>query len=100
MALGIFTNSVFLPLTGLFFSIIFPTLTAAASDATHENVNTILGVLFTFSGLGGVVGPWLVAWSSQYFGLQVGFIAILLLTVLTSVFIFILNQRSTYESNS
>ena len=100
VTLGIFTNSVFLPLTGLFFSIIFPTLTAAASDATHENVNTILGVLFTFSGLGGVVGPWLVAWSSQYFGLQVGFIAILLLTVLTSMFIFILNQRSTYESNS
>lgn len=38
--------SLALPLTGLFFSIIFPTITAAVSDAHPENINTILGVLY------------------------------------------------------
>ncbi|HND50063.1 MAG TPA: hypothetical protein PLL95_15970, partial [Anaerolineales bacterium] len=82
------------PITGLFFSIIFPTLTAAVSDAEQENMNTILGTLFTFSGIGGMIGPWLVAWSSKLFGLQVGFSSIILLTGSTLVFAFILNQRS------
>lgn len=95
IALGIFTNLViFIPITGFFFSIIFPTLTAAVSDAEQENINTILGTLFTFSGIGGMIGPWLVAWSSKLFGLQVGFSSIILLTGSTLVFAFILNQRS------
>jgi fucose permease len=62
-----------LPMTGFFLSITFPTITAAASDAQAENGNTILGVLFTFAGLGGVIGPWLIGWSSDLFGLQTGF---------------------------
>ena len=100
LALGIFTSfSLFLPLTGFFFSIIFPTLTAAVSDVERENTNTILGVLFTFSGLGGVVGPWLVAWSSDLLGLQIGFAASLLLAVLTFLFIFILYRRSKHDQN-
>lgn len=101
LAIGIFTGlSLFLPLTGFFFSIIFPTLTAAISDAEHENTNTILGVLFTFSGLGGVIGPWLVAWSSDLLGLQIGFASTLLLAILTSIFIFILYTRSNHEQTS
>lgn len=95
IALGIFTHLViFIPITGLFFSIIFPTLTAAVSDAEQENMNTILGTLFTFSGIGGMIGPWLVAWSSKLFGLQIGFASTILMTGLTLVFAFILNQRS------
>ena len=62
-----------LPLTGFFLSVIFPTITAAVSDTHTENANTILGVLFTFAGLGGVVGPWFIAWGSDLFGLQTGF---------------------------
>ena len=81
--------STLLPLTGFFLSIIFPTITAAVSDAYPENGNTILGVLFTFAGLGGLIGPWLIAWGSDLFGLQFGFsiiilfISILLLATLT-----------------
>jgi fucose permease len=98
IAIGIFTRlAVFIPLAGFFFSIIFPTLTAAVSDAERENTNTILGVLFTFSGLGGALGPWLVAWSSELFGLKVGFTTIILLSTLTFLFIFILYQRSRHE---
>ena len=62
-----------LPLTGFFLSIVFPTFTAAVSDTHMENGNTILGVLFTFAGLGGVIGPWFIAWGSDLFGLQMGF---------------------------
>lgn len=75
--------ALFLPATGFFFSIIFPTITAAASDLRTEKINTVLGVLFTFAGLGGLLGPWLIAWGSEFLGLQAGFsINIALLVVL------------------
>jgi fucose permease len=74
LGIGIFTSfTIFLPLTGFFFSIIFPTLTAAVSDESHENINTILGTLFTFAGVGGLIGPWAMGWASTAFGLQIGF---------------------------
>ncbi len=74
LSVGTFTNlSVFLPITGFFFSIIFPTFTATVSENLKENTNTILGVLFTFAGIGGLLGPWLIAWASDLLGLQVGF---------------------------
>lgn len=74
LALGTLTNfSFFLPITGFFFSIIFPTITAAVSDSHTENINTILGTLFTFAGLGGVVGPWLIGWTSTNIDLRAGF---------------------------
>ena len=99
--IGIVTNfDIFIPLTGFFFSIIFPTLTASVSDLEGKNINTVLGVLFTFSGLGGMVGPWLVAWGSDRFGLQAGFSTVILLTGLTLLFIFILHQRSGHEPDS
>jgi MFS transporter, FHS family, glucose/mannose:H+ symporter len=101
VTIGIFTPfSIFLPFTGFFFSIIFPTLTASVSDAEHESINTILGVLFTFSGFGGIIGPWLVAWGSEIFGLQAGFSIVILLTALTSLFLFILNKRSQHGQSS
>jgi MFS transporter, FHS family, glucose/mannose:H+ symporter len=65
--------SLLLPLTGFFLSIIFPTITAAVSDTHTGNANTILGVLFTFAGLGGVIGPFFIGWGSDLFGLQTGF---------------------------
>jgi FHS family glucose/mannose:H+ symporter-like MFS transporter len=84
LIVGTLTNlSFFLPLTGFFFSIIFPTITAAVSDEHSENGNTILGTLFTFAGIGGMVGPWLIGWaSSSNLGLQAGF-------SLNTVFIFL-----------
>lgn len=101
VSIGIFTKlSLFIPLTGFFFSIIFPTLTAAVSDAERENTNTILGVLFTFSGLGGLVGPWMAAWGSEFFGLQTGFSAIMILSLLTFVFIFILDAGNRHDQTA
>jgi fucose permease len=74
ISIGTFTHlSVFLPITGLFLSIIFPTFTAAVSEDLKEHTNTILGVLFTFAGIGALIGPWTIAWASDLAGLQTGF---------------------------
>jgi fucose permease len=98
---GVFTPyAVFIPLTGFFFSIIFPTITAAVSDERTENINTILGVLFTFSGLGGVIGPWLAGWVGDFYGLQAGMGVILILSASTFFFIVILNQRNKHGQST
>ncbi len=101
IALGLFGPaglSLFIPLTGLFLSIIFPTITAAASDTHTENINTILGVLFTFAGIGGVIGPWVVAWGSDLLGLQMGFALNLVLAVLLWFSIFVLMKGRRHGS--
>jgi fucose permease len=92
--------SIMLPLTGFFFSIIFPTLTAAVSDTQSRNINTILGLLFTFAGLGGLVGPWLVAWGSDLFGLEVGFGINLLLAASMLLSIVMLMKGNTHEPDA
>jgi MFS transporter, FHS family, glucose/mannose:H+ symporter len=86
-----------LPLTGLFFSIIFPTITAAVSDTHTETTNSILGVLFASAGLGGLVGPWIIGWASEAFGLRVGFSITLLFVVLMAVSFAILLRRKKHE---
>jgi len=82
-----------LPITGFFLSIVFPTFTAAVSDTHTENGNTILGVLFTFAGLGGVIGPWFIAWGSDLFGLQMGFSLNVLFMMILLISVAILMKR-------
>lgn len=101
VALALFGPAQFallLPATGFFLSIIFPTITAAASDAHKENMNTILGLLFTFAGLGGILGPWLVGIVSQLGGLRLGFglnLGFGLLTALMAFALLRLKQKQT-----
>lgn len=93
VALGLFGPpqlSLLLPASGFFLSIIFPTITAAASGAQQENMNTILGLLFTFAGLGGIAGPWLVGIASDLGGLQLGFSLNLVFGLLMVVVILVL----------
>ncbi len=95
VALAIFGPAQFsflLPVSGFFLSVIFPNITAAVSDAHKENVNTILGVLFTFAGLGGVLGPWLVGLASDWGGLKFGFSLNLFFGLLTATVAFTLLQ--------
>jgi MFS transporter, FHS family, glucose/mannose:H+ symporter len=76
LALGMFGSGLsywLLPLTGLFFSIIFPTLTAAVTDQVTGNVGTVVGLLFAFCGVGGALGPWLIGLISDLAGIQAGF---------------------------
>lgn len=84
-----------LPLTGFFLSIIFPTLTAAVSDTHTEHANTILGILFTFAGIGGVIGPWLIAWGSDLFGLKMGFSIIILFIFILLISVATLIKRTS-----
>jgi fucose permease len=86
LAIGTFgpgQSYVLLPLTGLFFSLIFPTLTAAASDRVTENVGTVMGLLFAFCGIGGALGPWIIGLVSNAVGIQAGFAVNLVTSVLT-----------------
>ncbi|MCA9134602.1 MAG: MFS transporter, partial [Planctomycetales bacterium] len=66
-----------LPLAGLFFSIVFPTVTAVVSTLHQAHLGSILGLLFTFAGVGGALGPWTVGLVSDRWGLQIGLSSIL-----------------------
>ena len=103
IAIGLFgpaSLSFFLPLTGLFFSIIFPTITAAVSDMHTENANSILGMLFTCAGLGGLIGPWLIGWASEVFGLQAGFSVNLVFALLMTVAILVLMKGKSHDTTT
>ncbi len=65
--------AVFIPICGLFFSIIFPTITAVVSDVNPQKTNTILGLLFAAGGVGGALGPWAIGLASNGLGIQMGF---------------------------
>ena len=100
IAVGLFgpqSLSFFLPLTGFFFSIIFPTITAAVSDAHTKNTNSILGMLFTCAGVGGMIGPWLIGAASDSFGLQTGFSVNLVFAILMTAAILILMKGRQHD---
>ena len=84
-----------MPASGLFLSIIFPTITASVSSTHTENMNTILGLLFTFAGLGGIIGPWLVGMVSDLGGIQLGFSVNLIFGLLTAAAAFVLIRIPT-----
>ncbi len=76
LSIGVFAHPsllFFLPLSGLFMSIVFPTVTASVSAIHQENMGSILGILFAFSGVGGAVGPWTVGVISDWAGIEMGF---------------------------
>lgn len=101
LAIGLFGPSQawwLLPLSGIFLSIVFPTFTAATASSLTENKNSILGVLFTFAGLGGIFGPWLVGVVSNSLGLSIGFSLILGLSLTTAVIVTILLRLQTSQT--
>ena len=93
LAIGIFgppALAFFVPLTGLFFSILFPTTTAAVSALHVENLGAILGVLFAFGGLGGALGPWFIGAAGDLVGIELGFALNLVYCVLMLVTLLVL----------
>ncbi len=88
LAVGIFGQGsmvYFLPCSGFFMSIVFPTVVAAASDLHKANVGTILGILFAFAGVGGAVGPWTIGLMSDFAGLQIGLSCCILFSAIALV---------------
>jgi FHS family glucose/mannose:H+ symporter-like MFS transporter len=97
IGIGLFIPWAFwlLPISGLFISITFPTLTAAVSTLFTKNVSAILGLLFAFAGLGGILGPWVVGLISDRVGIQIGFSLILIFAVLTLLSVFKLERATS-----
>jgi FHS family glucose/mannose:H+ symporter-like MFS transporter len=76
--------------SGGFFSVVFPTITAIATRRHKTNVGSMLGILFTFGGLGGALGPWLIGVVSQWTSLSVGMVvpvAFCIVAIATSIFL-------------
>ena len=98
VVLGIFGPeilSVCLPITGLFFSIMFPTVTAAVSELHEENIGTILGLLFAFAGGGGILGPWLIGLLSDRVGIYLGFGMVFIFCIAMCVTLLLLMVRKS-----
>jgi fucose permease len=88
LGIGIFgppSVAFFLPLTGLFFSIMFPTATAAVSALQVGNMGAILGVFFTFGGLGGALGPWAIGVAADIVGVELAFALNIVFSLVTLV---------------
>ena len=81
-----------LPVTGLFFSIIFPTLTASASDRVTGSMGTVIGLLFAFCGVGGALGPWLIGTVSTWLDIRAGFMVNLAMCAGTAAAVFLLER--------
>lgn len=64
--------AVLLPMTGLCFSVIFPTTIAIASDRYKKNDERILSILFFSGGIGGMSGSWLIGKIPYIFNLSIG----------------------------
>lgn len=95
LAIGIYGHdslAIFIPLTGFFFSIVFPTATASVSHQHAQNTGAILGLLFAFGGLGGAFGPWLMGVASDMVGIQQGFALSILYCVVMAVAALILRR--------
>lgn len=83
----------FIPCVGFCFSIVFPTVTAAVSELHKENLGMVLGVLFAFAGIGGMLGAWAVGVSSDWLGIHLGFGTILIFIVTMCILFFVLFSR-------
>lgn len=96
IALGLSGPAFALTASGFFLSTVFPAITATASDGLTENTNTVLGLLFTFAGLGGMLGPWLVGFASDQFGIDQGFwlnLGFALVTALSAIVLLQLSRK-------
>jgi fucose permease len=85
LTIGIFAPApfvYFLPATGLLFSIVFPTATAAVSMRHPEHTGAILGIFFAFAGIGGMVGPYFIGLIGELTTIKWGFSFNILLCVL------------------
>ena len=88
----------FLPFSGFFLSVIFPTTTAAASkDLTRSNTMS-LSLLFTFAGLGGMAGSWIIGMISDIYNLKIGFTFLILMAIsVATISLWILKGKNKEE---
>lgn len=96
LALGLSGPAFALTASGFFLSIVFPAITATASDGLTENTSAILGLLFTFAGIGGMLGPWLVGFAGDSLGIARAFwlnLGFALITVFAALVLLFLSSK-------
>ena len=89
-----------LPISGLFFSIVFPTVAAHVTGLHKENNGLLLGLLFTFGGVGGAMGPWIVGVVGQKYGLGVGLCSMVGFCVIAFSTVAILLAKQSAQSRA
>lgn len=67
-----YASSLFV-VAGLFFGLIFPTISSIASETFPTRTAAVMSMLFTFAGLGSIAATWLIGVIATAFGLAVGF---------------------------
>lgn len=86
--------SMIIALSGLFYSIVFPTATAMLASLPSGNAGRVQGLYFAFGGLGGMFGPWFMGIINTYFGLKAGiFLPVLLFLFILTLLILLKKQR-------
>lgn len=83
--------SIFFPIIGILLAPIFPTTIALFTELTTENIETKMGILFSFVGIGGMLGPWSIGFFSEYYKIGYSFTILLLIysLVILSLIIYI-----------
>ena len=103
LAVGLFGPAewaLLLPLSGLFMSIVFPTIAAAVAAAHPSNVGSIFGILFTFGGVGGALGPWVIGLVSQAFGLRCGLASTLAFCAIALIALVVLSRPQSSDCST
>lgn len=72
---------------GLFFGIIFPTISSIAAENYTQRTGTVLGFLFACAGLGATLSSWVIGRASDMWGLTMGFSTVLVGLLVTAVVI-------------
>ena len=70
--------SYLLILAGLFFGIIFPTISSMAAENYPQRTGTVLGFLFAGAGFGATLSSWIIGRASDVWGITVGFSVVLI----------------------
>ena len=100
LSIGIFGPPIlvyFLPLSGFFLASIFPTATAAASKDLQVNSDMSFSLFFTFAGLGGMIGSWVVGRIADLTELRFGFAFLILMAVNITVMTILQMRRGISE---
>ena len=91
--------NVFLPITGLFFSLLFPTADAVIASFGIRNKGIAMGIFFSCAGIGSIIGPWFIGYVSESVGIEWDFSTVLIFCILMIFALFAMMRRKCENSN-
>ena len=90
---------IFLPLSGLFLSVLFTTLGASISVECKENTSVCMGAFFAFAALGGALGSYVAGQVSQFFGVKAGLFSTVIFGMCALVIVWKTFQKNVIVRN-